>query len=347
MQIADRPIGTNHPTYVIAEISANHRQRLDAALRLVDAAAEAGADAVKVQTYRPDTITIDSAREEFQIRSDTVWDGRTLFDLYGEAYMPWEWHEPLQARSHQLRLHFFSSPFDPTAVDLLSRLDVPAFKIASFELIDIGLIERCAATKKPLIISTGMATLDEIAEAVAAARAAGCTDLALLKCTSSYPAPPEDSHLRTIPDMAARFGAPVGLSDHTLGTAVPIAAVALGAAIVEKHLTLSRSDGGPDAGFSLEPAEFAQMVAGIRTAERALGQVHYEPSADEAKSRILRRSLFAVHDVRQGEPFTESNVRSIRPGHGLHPRHLPDVVGRRAARDVERGTPLSWELVSD
>ena len=346
MEIAGRPIGSNAPTYVIAELSANHRNSFEAALRLVSAAADAGVDAVKLQTYTPDTITLDSDRPEFRIGSGTVWDGRTLHDLYAEAATPWEWHEPLQRAATDRGLHFFSSPFDDSAVELLEGLEVPAYKVASFEIVDVGLIARVARTGKPMIMSTGMATLDEITEGVTAARAAGATDLALLKCTSAYPAPPEDADLRTIPDMAARFQLPVGLSDHTLGTAVPVAAVALGAAIIEKHLTLSRADGGPDGGFSLEPAELRDMVDGIRTAEKALGSVNYQPSDLEAPSRILRRSLFVVEPVRAGESFTIQNVRSIRPGHGLHTRHLPEVLGKTATRDIERGTPLEWALVA-
>lgn len=346
MEIAGRSIGAGAPTYVIAELSANHRQTFETALRLVEAAADAGVDAVKLQTYTPSTITLDADGPEFQIGSGTVWDGRTLHDLYAEAATPWEWHKPLQRAATDRGLHFFSSPFDDTAVDFLEGLGVPAFKIASFEIVDVGLIARVARTGKPMIMSTGMATLDEISEGVAAARAAGATDLALLKCTSAYPAPPEDADLRTIPDMSARFDVPVGLSDHTLGTIVPAVAVAFGAAIIEKHLTLSRADGGPDGGFSLEPAELRDMVVGIRTAEKALGSVNYQPSEQEAPSRILRRSLFVVERVRAGEPFTIENVRSIRPGHGLHTRHLPEVLGRTATRDIERGTPMDWTLVA-
>lgn len=345
MKIADRRVGDGAPAYVVAELSANHQQRFETAEALVDAAAAAGADAVKLQTYTADTITIDADSAEFRIDSGTVWDGRTLHQLYREAYTPWEWHEPLQRRAAELGLHFFSSPFDETAVAFLLQLDVPAFKIASFELVDVGLIARVAALGKPMILSTGMATLEEITEGIEVARAAGARDVALLKCTSAYPAPPEESDLRTIPDMAARFGVPVGLSDHTLGTAVPVAAVALGACIIEKHLTLSRADGGPDSGFSLEPHEFRAMVDQIRIAERALGTVNYEPSAREAPSRILRRSLFAVEPISAGEPFTLRNVRSIRPGHGLHTRYLPGLLGRHAARDIARGTPLAWDLV--
>lgn len=347
MEIAGRAIGPGSPTYVIAELSANHRGSLEAAVRLVEAAADSGADAIKLQTYTADTITIDADRPEFRITSGTVWDGRTLHALYAEAHTPWEWHEPLQRAATDRGLHFFSSPFDASAVEFLERLGVPAFKIASFEIVDIGLIDRVARTGKPMIISTGMATLTEITEAVETARAAGARDVALLKCTSAYPAPPEDVNLRTIPDMASRFELPVGLSDHTLGTAVPVAAVAVGAAIVEKHLTLRRADGGPDAAFSLEPEELSQMVAAIRTVEAALGHISYEPTSHEVGSRILRRSLFAVEDISAGEPFTERNVRSIRPGHGLHTRHLNQILGRVATTDIERGEPLRWDLVTD
>lgn len=345
--IAGRPIGPSHPTYVIAELSANHGQSLEVALRLVQAAADAGADAVKLQTYTPDTITLRSNRDEFRIASGTVWDGSTLHDLYAEAYTPWEWHAPLKKAAEERGLAFFSSPFDPTAVDFLEELGVPAYKIASFELVDIGLIERCARTGRPMIISTGMATLDEIEEGVAAARGAGATEVAVLKCTSAYPAQLDEMDLRTIPDMARRLGLPVGLSDHTMGHLAPCVAVGLGAAIVEKHLTLSRADATPDSGFSTETAEFAAMVEAIRSTERVLGRVRYEPSASEVDSRILRRSLFVVADVAAGQPFSPANVRSIRPGHGLHTRFLPAVIGRRASTSIEAGTPLRWELVAD
>jgi pseudaminic acid synthase len=345
MEIAGRRIGAGEPVYVVAELSANHAQELDQAIRLVRAAADAGADAVKLQTYTPDTITIQSNQPYFQISSGTVWDGRTLYELYADAYTPWEWHELLQREARECGLELFSSPFDETAVDFLERLGVPAYKIASFELVDVGLIARVAATGKPLIMSTGMATLPEIAEAVASARMAGATDLLLLKCTSAYPAPPEEANLLTMRNMAETFGVPVGLSDHTLGIGVPVAAAALGAPLIEKHLTLSRGEPGPDAGFSLEPIEFAEMVRQVRIAERALGQISYEPTGREIGSRILRRSLFAVADIRAGEILSRENVRSIRPGHGLHTRHLPEILGRKASRDIARGTPMSWDLM--
>lgn len=343
--IAGRAIGDGAPTYVIAELSANHLGDIERAHRLVEAAGDAGADAVKLQTFTAETITIKSDRPEFRIASGTAWDGRTLHDLYLEAAAPWDWFEPLQRHANDRGMALFSSPFDPTAVDFLEHHTAPAYKVASAELIDLGLIERVARTGMPMIMSTGMATLDEIEEGVSAARRAGAEDLVLLKCTSSYPAPAEESNLRTIPDMARRFGTPVGLSDHTMGSSVPVAAVALGAVAIEKHLTLSRADGGPDAGFSTEPAEFAALVESIHAAEAALGSVSYKPTAAEAPSRILRRSLFAVEDIPAGEVFTEQNVRSIRPGHGLHTRHLTEILGTRAARAIERGTPMSWELV--
>jgi N-acetylneuraminate synthase len=325
-------------------MSANHAHDFNHALRIVEAAAEAGADAIKLQTYTADTLTIPCSNEYFQIRG-TQWNGRTLYDLYQEAHTPWEWHSPLKDAAERLGLHFFSTPFDRSAIDFLDALNVPAFKIASFELIDISLLREVARRGKPIIASTGMATLEEITEAVDVVRTAGGRQLALLKCTSGYPARPDEMHLRTIPDLAGRFDLPVGLSDHTLGTAVPVAAVSVGASIIEKHLTLSRAEGGPDAAFSLEPEEFAAMVDAVRTAELALGEVHYGVSPAEASSRVFRRSLFVVKDVRGGEPFTDVNVRSIRPGHGLHPRHLDDVLTRRASRDISRGTPLAWEMV--
>lgn len=342
--IAGRPIGPGHPAYIIAELSANHNHDIDQALRLIEAAKEAGADAIKLQTYTADTLTIDSDKEYFRIKG-TIWEGKNLYKLYGEAYTPWEWHAQLKRAADNLRVHLFSTPFDPTAVDFLADLDVPAFKIASFEMVDLPLIAKIAAAGRPIIMSTGMSTLAEVDEAVQAVRAAGGEELALLKCTSAYPSPPEAMNLRTIPHMAAAFDVPVGLSDHTLGVAVPVVAVSLGACIIEKHFTLSRAVPGPDSSFSLEPHEFRQMVDEVRVAEQALGAVSYAVTEAEAPSRAFRRSLFVVQDVRAGEPFTPENVRSIRPGHGLAPKFLPEVLGRRAARDVERGTPLSWELL--
>jgi len=346
MKIGDRTIAQGQPSYIVAELSANHNQNFDQAVRIIRAAKEAGADAVKLQTYTADTITIDSDRPEFRIGGGTLWDGKTLHSLYGEAYTPWEWQPKLKQVADDLGLDCFSSPFDATAVDFLEKMDVPAYKVASCELIDIPLIEKMAATRKPLIISTGMATEEEIDEALQAARQAGTPQIALLKCTSSYPAPAEEMNLRTIPELARRFQVPVGLSDHSMDLAVPVAAVALGACIIEKHITLSRSLPGPDSAFSLEPQEFKTMVEAVRTTEKALGAVQFGPSQREAAGRAFRRSLYVVQDVRQGEIFTTDNVRSIRPACGLHTRHLPQILGKIAARDIARGTPMSWELVA-
>lgn len=344
--IGGRQIGPGQPTYIIAEMSANHRQDLEHALRIVRAAKDAGVDAIKIQTYRPDTITLDADNEHFRIRGGGIGEGRTLFDLYGEAFTPWEWQSALQRAAADLGLDFFSTPFDHSAVDFLEGLNVPVYKIASFELVDIPLLKRVAATGKPVIMSTGMASLDEITEAVTALTTHGAAGVALLKCTSAYPAKPESMNLRTIPDMAERFGVPVGLSDHTLGLEVPIAAVALGACIIEKHLTWSRTDPGPDSKFSLEPAEFAALVRAVRTTERALGGISYTLTPDEHATRAFRRSLFVTRDVRAGEALSADAVRSVRPGAGLHPRHLDDVVGRVAARDLAKGTPLSWDMLA-
>jgi pseudaminic acid synthase len=345
IEINGRRIQTGCPVYVIAELSANHHQNFEDAVRLIHAAKESGADAVKLQTYTPDTITISSDQPCFRIGGGTIWDGETLYDLYARAYTPWEWQLKLKHLAGELGMDLFSTPFDSTAVDWLEAMQVPAYKIASFELTDVGLIRRVATTGKPVIMSTGMATLSEIEEAVEAARSAGATQLALLKCTSAYPSPADEMNLLTIPHLSQAFGVPVGLSDHTLTVSVPVTAVTLGACIVEKHLTLSRAVHGPDSAFSLELQEFKTMVDAIRSAERSLGAVHYGPSADEEKSRIFRRSLFVVEDVKCGEFFSSANVRSIRPAHGLHPRHLDGIIGRRAAQDILRGTPLSWELI--
>ena len=343
--INGRDISVRGRAYVIAEISANHQQDFAKAVQLVEAAKAAGADAVKLQTYTADTITIASDRSEFSIGTGTIWEGRTLHDLYQEAYTPWEWQPKLKTLAEGLGLDCFSSPFDATAVEFLEKMRVPAWKIASFELVDLPLIRLVARTGKPVIISTGMASVAEIAQAVDTARAAGCTQLALLKCTSSYPARFDEMNLRTIPDLVARFAVPVGLSDHSPGSAVPVAAVALGACIIEKHIILSRADGGPDAPFSLEPAEFQRLVEDVRAAEQALGRVSYEVSETEAASRVFRRSLFAVKDIAAGEEFTAQNVASIRPAHGLPPKVLDQVLGRHAAVAVERGTPLAWPMI--
>jgi pseudaminic acid synthase len=344
IRIGQRTIGAGHPIYIIAEVSANHHQDFEQAVKIIRAAKDAGADAVKLQTYTPDTMTIACTRPEFRIEG-TIWHGRNLYELYGEAFTPWEWQPRLKQVADDLGLDLFSSPFDGSAVDFLEKMNVPAHKLASFELVDIPLIQKMARTGKPLIISTGMATIEEIEEAVQAARQSGAMQIALLKCTSAYPSAPEEMNLRTIPELSRRFNAPVGLSDHTMGTTVPVAAAVLGACIIEKHITLSRSEPGPDSTFSLEPEEFKAMVDAVRIAEKALGEIHFGVGAKEASSRVFRRSLFVVQDVKQGQPFTEENVRSIRPGHGLHTRYLPEILGRSAARDVERGTPLSWDLV--
>ena len=344
--IGDRIISENTPVYIIAELSANHNQDFDEAVKLIRTAKEAGADAVKLQTYTPDTMTIDCNNEYFHIGKGTIWEGKNLYDLYGEAYTPWEWQPKLKEIANNLGLDLFSSPFDKTAVDFLEIMNVPAYKIASFELVDIPLIQYIARTGKPIIMSTGMATLAEIDEAVTAAREAGCKEIALLKCTSTYPAAPAEMNLRTIPHMAEAFGVPVGLSDHTLGIAVPGAAVAMGACIVEKHFTLSRNILGPDSVFSLEPHEFKMMVEAIRTTQKALGKISYEVTEHETANKVFRRSLFVVKEMKAGDIFTEENVRSIRPGYGLHPRYVREAIGRRAKADVKRGTPVSWELIS-
>ncbi|QSR27841.1 pseudaminic acid synthase [Nocardioides aromaticivorans] len=348
MNIGGIPVGRDADPFVIAEISGNHHGSLDRALAIVDSLAGSGVHAVKLQTYTADTMTIDVDREEFTIQNPgSLWYGRTLHDLYSEAMTPWEWHEPIMARAREHGMLCFSSPFDRTAVDFLLGLDVPCFKIASSEIIDIPLIRCTAATGKPLIISTGMATLEEIEDAVAAAREGGCEDLVLLKCTTSYPARPEDSHLLTIPDLRERFGCEVGLSDHSLGVGVAVAAVALGAVVLEKHITLDRNDGAVDSPFSLEPPEFAQLVTETAAARVALGEVRYQPTEAEEGARGRRRSLYLVEDVAAGEVLTEQNLRSIRPGSGLPPKHWDEVLGRRVRESAPRGTPLTWDLLAD
>jgi N-acetylneuraminate synthase len=345
VRVGRHDLGVGHPVYVVAEMSGNHGHDFRKARALVEAARRAGADAIKIQTYTADTLTIPCRNRHFRIKG-TLWHGRTLHDLYGEAYTPWDWQPRLQAHARKLGLDFFSTPFDPTAVNFLEKMNVPAHKVASFELVDLSLLRCVAATGRPVILSTGMADENEIREAVAAIRSTGNRKIILLKCTSAYPADAAEMNLRTIPDMAARFGCPVGLSDHTLGIAVPIAAVTLGACLIEKHFTLRRSDGGPDAAFSLEPEEFRQMVEAIRTTERALGRAAYGPTKAEAASMAFRRSLFAVQAVAKGERFSAANVRSIRPGHGLAPKHLPEILGCYATRNIALGTPLSWDLLS-
>lgn len=344
INIGAKKIGAGLPVYIVAELSANHQQDRREAVALVQAAADAGADAVKLQTYTADTLTIDCNADCFKIHG-TIWDGRSLYDLYKEAYTPWEWYPLLRETAGSLGVDLFSSPFDATAVDFLENNGCPAYKVASFELVDIPLIRKIARNNKPVIMSTGMATLEEIGEAVKAIKGEGNAQIVLLKCTSAYPALPEDMNLRTIPDMASRFGVPVGVSDHTQGISVPVAAVAVGACVVEKHFTLSRGNGGPDAAFSLEPGEFRAMVDAVRIAEKALGCINYEIVEKEKASRILRRSLFVVEDVRAGDEFSARNVRSIRPGHGLPPRFMKEILGRKANKDIKRGTPLSWDVI--
>jgi N-acetylneuraminate synthase len=346
LTVAGRRIGPGHPVYIVAELSANHNRSYNRAVELIEAARDAGADAVKLQTYTPDTMTIDCSNEFFRIGAGSVWEGRTFYELYTEAWTPWDWHPRLKAHAEGIGLQLFSTPFDQTAVTFLDDLDVPVFKVASFEVIDLSLIRAIAATGKPMIISTGMASRDEVAQAVSTARTTGTEDLALLRCTSAYPARPDEADLRTIPDLADRFDVVAGLSDHTMGIAVPVAAVALGACIVEKHFTLSRRDPGPDSSFSLEPVEFARMVEAVRVAEQSLGTVRYGPREGEEPSLASRRSLFVVEDIQPGECFTVDNLRSIRPGYGLPPAELDAILGRRAARKIERGTPMSWDLVA-
>lgn len=340
--INGRKLGLDIPPYVIAELSANHNGKLETALKIIEAAKAAGADAVKLQTYRPDTITLDCDSEDFRI-SGGLWDGRTLYDLYQEAHMPWEWHAPLFEHAHKLDITIFSSPFDNTAVDLLEGLNAPAYKIASFEAIDLPLIKYVASTGKPMIISTGMADAEEIQEAIDAARAGGCKELAILHCVSGYPAPAADYNLRTIPDMIQRFGLVTGLSDHTLDNTTAITSVALGASIIEKHFTLDRNGGGPDDAFSLEPHEMAALCQGVRTAWEALGRVDYSRKSSEQGNVKYRRSLYFVQDIEPGGLITPDSVRSVRPGFGLPPKHLDEVVGRRAAKAIRKNTPVTFE----
>jgi N-acetylneuraminate synthase len=343
--IAGRRIAADAPPYVIAELSANHNGRLATALQIVEEAKKAGADAVKLQTYRPDTITLDSDGPGFVIEGG-LWHGRRLYDLYQGAHMPWDWHRPLFDRARALGITIFSSPFDPTAVDLLEDLNAPAYKIASFEAVDLPLIRYVAGTRKPMIISTGMADADEIDEAVQAARDGGCTELALLHCVSGYPAPAADYNLRTLSDMIGRWGVVTGLSDHTLDNTTAIAAVALGAALVEKHFTLDRDGGGPDDSFSLLPAELAQLCQGARTAWSALGNVDYGRKSSEIGNAQFRRSLYFVKPLKAGDLVTADAVRSVRPGFGLAPKFLDDVIGKRAAHDIAANTPVAWDRLA-
>ncbi len=345
-KIAHRSIGRGHPPFIIAEMSGNHNQALERALKIVDAVAQTGAHALKIQTYTPDTMTLDLDEREFHISDPkSLWTGSSLYKLYGEAYTPWEWHKPIFDRARELGIIAFSTPFDDTAVDFLENLEVPCYKIASFENTDLPLIRRVAATGKPLIISTGMATIAELDETVRAARDAGCKDLVLLKCTSTYPATPENTNILTIPPMRELFGCEVGLSDHTLGIGVSVASVALGATVIEKHFTLSRAGGGVDSTFSMEPDEMAQLVLETERAWQALGQVSYGPTDTEQKSLQFRRSLYIVQDLKVGDVLTRDNVRAIRPGLGLPTKYLEQLLGKSVKQDVNKGTALGWGLI--
>ena len=340
IEIAGRRIGADRPPYIIAELSANHNGSLETAMRIIEQAKKAGADAVKLQTYRADTITLDCDSDEFLIKSG-LWNGRTLYELYEEAHTPWEWHQPLFEHARELGITIFSSPFDSTAVDLLEELGVPAYKIASFEAVDLPLIEYVASTGKPMIISTGMASLEEIQEAVVAAKGAGCQQLALLRCVSGYPAPAEDYNLRTLTDMAERFGRVVGLSDHTLGNTTAIASVALGASLIEKHFTLDRAAGGPDDSFSLEPADLAALCRDSATAWNSLGRVDYGRKSSEQGNAQFRRSLYFVKPLKAGDVIRADAVQSVRPGYGVPPKQRNRVVGATASRDIAANSPVS------
>lgn len=347
INIAGRVIGLGHQPFVIAEMSGNHNQSLERALEIVEVAAKTGAHGLKIQTYTPDTMTIDLDEREFHISDpNSLWAGTSLYKLYGEAYTPWEWHKPIFNRARELDIIPFSTPFDDTAVDFLESLDVPCYKIASFENTDLPLIRRVAATGKPLIISTGMATVADLDETVRAAREAGCKDLILLKCTSTYPATAENTNILTIPHLRELFGCEVGLSDHSMGVGVSVASVALGATVIEKHFTLNRADGGVDSSFSMEPSEMAQLVMETERAWQALGQVSYGPTDAEKKSIQFRRSLYIVKDIKAGDVLTHENVRAIRPGLGLPTKYLDEVLGKRVDQDVKCGTALRWALLS-
>lgn len=344
LKINNRDIGITEPTYIIAEMSANHNQNFNKAVKIIEAASKAGADAIKLQTYTQDTLTINCDRKEFKIK-DTIWNGKNLYDLYKEASTPWKWHPKLKKVAETLGLDFFSTPFDFSSVDFLFKLDIPVFKIASFEIVDFPLLRKIAETQKPIIMSTGMASIAEIHDAVEIIRKTGNNKIALLKCTSAYPALPEDMNLKTIKHLSETFHVPTGLSDHTMEITVPIIAVTIGASIVEKHFTLSRSDPGPDNSFSLEPKEFKTMVDAIRITKKAIGEISYKITEKEKKSKVFRRSLFVVKDMESGEVFTYDNIRSIRPGYGIHTRNFENIIGRRAVQKIERGTPLQWNLV--
>lgn len=346
LKIGPIELGLGRPPLIIAEMSGNHNQSLDRAMEIVEAAAKAGAHALKLQTYTADTMTIDLSENEFFISDeDSLWKGESLYRLYEKAHTPWAWHKPIFDRCRELGMLGFSTPFDATAVDFLMELDVPCFKVASFENTDLPLIRKVAATGRPMIISTGMATVAEIDDAVRAAREAGCKDLILLKCTSNYPASPESSNLATIPHLRALFDCQVGLSDHTMGIGAAVAATALGAVVIEKHVTLERSDGGVDSSFSLEADELRNLVTETATAAAAIGKVAYGPTATECSSLVFRRTLYVVEDIREGDALTERNLRAIRPGKGLPTKNMEQLLGKRVTRDVARGTPASWDLV--
>jgi N-acetylneuraminate synthase len=348
IKISNHLIGNEHPPFIVAEMSGNHNQSIDRALGIVEAAARAGAHAIKLQTYTANTLTIDVDDDFFHINDpNSLWHGQSLYKLYQQAYTPWEWHEPIFKRCHELGIIAFSTPFDETAIDFLESLNVPAYKIASFENNHLPMIRKAASTGKPLLISTGMATISELDEAVRTAREAGCKDIILLKCTSTYPATPEDSNLLTIPHLRQLFDVEVGLSDHTLGIGVAIASVALGATVIEKHFTLSRADGGVDSAFSMEPDEMKQLVEETHKAWQALGKVSYGSSEKEKASIRFRRSIYVVEDVKEGETFTNKNLRIIRPGEGLPPMYYDEIIGKKASRNVKRGTPMRWDLAGE
>ncbi|THD17777.1 pseudaminic acid synthase [Anoxybacillus ayderensis] len=345
-EVMGRKIGLNHPPFIIAEMSGNHNQSLERALEIVEAAAKAGAHALKIQTYTADTMTLNLDNKDFKIEDpESLWKGNTLYQLYQQAYTPWEWHKPIFDRARELGMIPFSTPFDETAVDFLEELDVPMYKIASFENNDIPLIKKVASTGKPMIISTGMATVAELDETVRVAREAGCKDLILLKCTSTYPASPENTNILTIPHMRELFKCQVGLSDHTMGIGVAVASVALGATVIEKHFTLSRADGGVDSAFSMEPDEMKALVVETERAWQALGEVKYGPTEKEKASLKFRRSIYVAQDIKEGELFTRENIKIIRPGYGLPPKYYDLVIGKTAKKDVKKGTPLSWDML--